>query len=280
MFGNREDDKKGKLYHIYQLQDRCGRGRFGEVYTAKDNLERIVAIKILYNAPVGNQKVAFLEEARKLSQLEHFHIIKLLDFNIDDTPPYLVMEYAPNNLRIAIPSQPGGSRLSSQTILAYIQQAASALQYAHDQHVVHCDIKPENLLLDKHNRLFVSDFGIAISMQNTPMGKKHQSIGTPGYRAPEQIRGRPQPASDQYALGVVAYQLFTGRRPRLGERWLFLLSQLFLWYTPRLPVELASVIFTALARNPKRRFATIQTFAEAFEQAYTLATLTEKAKYY
>lgn len=138
-----------------------------------------------------------------------------------------------------------------------------------DRLIVHCDIKPENLLLDNDGRLLVSDFGSAISMQNILKGRKH--IGTRGYIAPEQSKGHPQPASDQYTLGVVAYELLTGRRPRQREYWFFLLSQLFPWHASKLPSTVAAVIFKTLRRNPQRRFPTIEDFAAAFEQACAIA---------
>lgn len=267
MQADTEGSRVGKVYGSYQLISWRGAGSFGEVYAAEDTLRRKVAVKILRNPLTEQQKVSFLEEARKLSQLDHFHIIKLLDFGIEGTIPFLVMEYAPNNVHKIRHLQDRNQPPLPAAILPYIKQAASALQYMHEEHIIHCDIKPENLLLDNDNRLLVSDFGSAISMQNTLKGRKR--TGTRGYIAPEQSRGHPLPASDQYALGVVVYQLLTGRLPRRGEYWFFLLPQLLPWHTSKLSPTVAAVIFTALRRDPQKRFPSIQAFAVAFEEACT-----------
>lgn len=144
--------------------------------------------------------------------LTHPHIIRILDFAIADNVPFMVTEFAPNgNLR---EHHPTGSRLPLETINTYVQQVSAALQYAHDHELVHCDIKPENMLLDRHFKIVLSDFGLSVmtSQQHSSytthdMAQTVERVaGTTLYLAPEQLHGHPQAASDQYALGIVVYE--------------------------------------------------------------------------
>src|SRR5437899_10154128 len=113
------------------------------------------------------------------------------------------MDYAPNDtLRHR---HPRGTRLPSAVFLPYVKQVASALQYAHDQKLIHRDIKPENMLLGRNNEVLLSDFGIAIMIQSSRSQHLQDTAGTIAYMAPEQLRGKPSPASDQYALGIAVY---------------------------------------------------------------------------
>ena len=143
-------------------------------------------------------------EARSF-RLRHPHIVQLLDFGIANADiPFLVMDYAPGgslNQRHL-----HGEQLSLDNIVDYVKQIASALQYAHDQHVIHRDVKPENMLFGKNNAILMSDFGIAVMVHGTRSGTGQNIAGTAFYMAPEQFRGRAEPASDQYALAVVVYE--------------------------------------------------------------------------
>src|SRR5207248_4398447 len=110
-----------------------------------------------------------------------------------------------------------GSVLPLGTIVSYVQQVASALQYAHDERLIHRDIKPENMLLGRRDELLLSDFGIAILVQSSRYQSTQDMAGTMAYMAPEQIQGKPRPASDQYSLGIVVYEWISGDRPFHGS---------------------------------------------------------------
>ncbi len=140
--------------------------------------------------------------------------MRVLDFGVENDVPFLVMNYAPNGTLRQL--HPSGTRLSPATIASYVEQVAEALQYAHEEKLIHRDVKPENMLLGRGNEVLLSDFGIAVIAESTHYQTSQEVGGTAPYMAPEQIRGKPCPASDQYALGVVVYEWLSGNRPFRG----------------------------------------------------------------
>jgi serine/threonine protein kinase len=156
--------------------------------------------------------------------------------------------------------------------LTSVSQAADALQHAHDRQLIHRDIKPENMLLGRNNEVLITDFGIAVVTQNTMMDRTQEVAGTIGYMAPEQLKGKPRAASDQYALGVVVYEWLCGDRPFSGS-FMDLFSQHLQTPPPPLhlkipgiPPEVEAVVMKALAKDWQDRFPNIQLFANALEQ--------------
>jgi serine/threonine protein kinase len=253
----------GERYLLHRL---VGRGRFALVYLAWDcQARRLVALKIAHEARA--EAVAqhpFSQEAGRLFLLRHPHIVDLLDYTLFHARPALVMEYVPSTLQQRY--QPEGKRqqpLPAEDMLSYIQQAASALEYAHTNGVIHCDIKPQNILLNEHGLLKISDFGIAVLL---PAFSTRQGMGgTREYRAPEGYAG---PQADQYSLAVTVYEGLAGHRPGLGKGLRALQTYLF---PTSCRAALLSVLTRALARRPKRRFQSMQTFADTCTQAYTRA---------
>ena len=157
-------------------------------------------------------QLTFWKEARTIAALDHPHIIQINDCGVERHIPYLVMKYAPGGtLRQRYPK---GSRLSPKTIVYYVKQIADALQYAHNQKIIHRDVKPENMLLGSDDILYISDFGIALIAQTTQTTQ--DIIGTWAYMAPEQFAGKPLRASDQYSLGITVYEWICGERPFQG----------------------------------------------------------------
>src|SRR5207253_11229950 len=153
-------------------------------------------------------------EARTIAHLEHPHIVRILDFGIEGKTPFLVMSYAPNGtLR---QRHPKGAVLPMMTIVSYVKQIADALQYAHDEKLIHRDIKPENMLIGRRNEVLLSDFGIALLAQSSRLQSTQEVVGTAFYMSPEQLQGKPRFASDQYSLGIVAYEWLCGTRPFQG----------------------------------------------------------------
>src|SRR5579859_516067 len=209
-------DRVGEQFGHYRLTRLLGKGGFAEVYLGEHcYLKTQGAIKILH-AQLGEQETAgFLAEARTMAALKHPNIISILDFGIQENVPYIVMDYAPNGtLRQRYPR---GVPLAPSVMLPHVQQIASALQYAHNQKLIHRDVKPENMLIHANNDIVLSDFGVALVAQSTSLQSKHEVIGTASYMAPEQIRGKATLASDQYALGIVVYEWLTGNSPFQGS---------------------------------------------------------------
>jgi outer membrane protein assembly factor BamB len=258
----------------YRLRHRLGQGSFGIVYQAEhvhDGSQ--TAVKLLQLQLTRYQDLkGFLTEARTI-RLHHPHIVSLLDFGLShENIPYLVMEYATGgSLR---DQHPAGSPLPLSTISSYVSQLASALQYAHDHHVIHRDIKPQNILLRADGSLLLSDFGMAEVMEQSNFGRRSGLVGTPAYMAPEQSLGLPKPASDQYALAVLTYEWLTGRLPfqattpkEVVEQHRFDTPPSLRKLRPELPPQVAQVISQALAKRPEKRFTTVKHFDQALQAA-------------
>ncbi len=266
-------DRIGQQFGNYRLVRLLGKGGFAEVYLGEHlYIKRQAAVKLLRTTLEQRDLEKFLVEAQRLVDVAHPHIVRVLDFAVEDEVPYLVMEYAPNGtLRTRYPR---GSRLALAEIIPYITQAADALQYIHDQRLVHRDIKPENMLLGSQQELLLSDFGVAAIAHATNSLDLQGHSGTPPYMAPEQIQGRPRPASDQYALGIVVYEWLSGSPPFGGSiseiigQHMFATPPLLRETLPSLAPQVEAVIFKALAKDPKERFESVQLFAQHLEQAY------------
>jgi WD40 repeat protein len=266
-------NRVGQQIGSYQLTQLLGRGTFGDVYLGMhvhDNTT--AAIKVMQTRLTAEDLKVFINEASTNFRLQHPNIVRLLDFGIAaDNTPFLVMAYAANGtLRQRLPK---GTRLSLDKIISYVNQVASALQYAHDKRLIHRDIKPENMLLGPNNEVWLSDFGLAIIARNTFSQSEVKVAGTIYYMAPEQIQSHPRPASDQYALGVVVYEWLSGDRPFGGSFTEVAAKQVLnpppplSEKIPTIAPEVEQVVMKALAKDPKQRFPNVQAFATALEQA-------------
>src|SRR6266700_4160945 len=192
-------------------------------------------------------------------------------YGMEGDIPFLAMNYARRGSLRQIYRE--GVLFSQDTIVNYARQIADGLQYIHDRRLVHCDVKLGNILLGPRNTVWLSDFGIAIDIPWLSfLGKSQGGAGTVDYMSPEQLQGKPCPASDQYALGVVVYKLLTGDTPfhgndrEIAEQHLYAtpprLRSRFLEITPA--VEWA--VRRALAKDPHMRFASVWEFALELEQ--------------
>ena len=265
-------DRVGQHLGSYCLTRLLGRGGFSEVYLAEHLLLKTqVAIKVLGMRLTSEGLMRFCSEAQHIASLEHPHIVRVLDFAIDQTTPYLVIEYAPNGtLR---QRHPEGTKVPPVLVIAYVKQIASALQYAHDHKLIHRDIKPENLLLGRQNEVLLTDFGLAVTAHTTFSQQMQEALGTLSYMAPEQIEGKPRVASDQYSLAVVVYEWLTGQRPFRGSAMEVAAQHIIAappslqQWIPHLGSSIEQVVQKALAKNAKVRFPTIQDFALALEAA-------------
>jgi serine/threonine protein kinase len=216
----------------------------------------------------------FQEEAETTEQLVHPHIVRLLDFDLEQGTPFLVLDFAPGgSLRTR---HPKGSVVPLATVESYLNELVPALQYAHDKHILHRDIKPDNMLIGRQDELLLSDFGIAMLTQTgrTSLSSAYGIGGTPYYMAPETYRGRPEKASDQYALAVVVYEWLCGSVPfsqgdfiQLGFQHAHEPVPPLREQNPAIPPDVEQVVMTALAKDPRQRFGSMLAFATALKQA-------------
>jgi eukaryotic-like serine/threonine-protein kinase len=267
---NRVDQQLGN----YRLLRLIGEGGFAQVYLGEHiHLGTQAAIKILDTQLSQHDYEQFRTEARIIARLEHPFIIRVLDFDIVEKTPYFVMSYAPNGTFRQ--SYPKGTRLPLTSVVEHVTQIAQALQYAHDQKIIHRDIKPENILLGRSREALLSDFGIALVTRTSRSFVETGLAGTVTYMAPEQIRGKPVPASDQYALAVIVYEWITGERPFQGS-----FAEIVAQHTgaqppslrvkvPDLSPAVEEVVLRALYKDPQQRFPHMLAFATALEQAVT-----------
>ena len=271
-------DLVGQQLGNYRLRRLLGQGSFADVYLGEHiHLGTQAAIKVLQVRLVENNVQSFLTEARTIAHLIHPYIIRVLDFGVHHNTPFLVMDYAPKGtfrqrfLRLGKPLPPA-------PLVSYMRQTAAALQYAHDHKLIHRDVKPENMLMGPNDEVLLSDFGFAVTAQSSSSHSlSEKAAGTASYMAPEQLQRKPRPASDQYALGVIAYEWLCGSRPFEGS-FLEIASQQVLAQPPflhdKVPTiarEIEDVVMTALAKDPHKRFANVRDFALALEEACLLA---------
>src|SRR5437764_6157524 len=250
------EDRVGQQLGNYRLIRMLGKGGFAEVYLGKHiYLNTQAAIKMLSTHLTDNELEQFLNEARTIARLEHTHIVRVLEFGVEDGAPFLVMGYAPNGTLRS--RHPRGTRIPLATVVTYIRQIARALQYAHDEKVIHRDVKPENMLLSRQDTVLLSDFGLATAAQSSRTQVGQDVAGTVIYMAPEQLQGKPGPASDQYALAVVVYEWLSGTLPFSGSYIEVAIQQEraapppLREKVPTISPYVEQVVLTALAKEPQ-----------------------------
>ena len=276
-----EGQKLGN-YHVSRL---LGEGGMGQVYLAQDTkLHREVAIKVLHEDKATDPalQTRFQREMEAIATLSNPHIIPI--YAVDEqsvnnhTIDYMVMPYKPDgSLAQWLQQRQRRGALPSPPDVAYlIEQAADALQYAHDKDILHRDIKPSNFLIESlanpdRPTLLLTDFGLVKDLQDgklTSMG-----IGTPQYMAPELMNEQPTKASDQYALAIMTYELLTGQVPFQGTR-----AEIAIQHfkeKPQPPSNLNhnvskatdAVVLRALAKKPSARYPSIRAYASALQQS-------------
>ncbi len=248
----------------------------GEVYRATDSvLERTVAVKLLsdHYASQEDARARFRREALAAARLSAApNVVNVFDVAEHHGRPLIVMEYLEGGSVFARMQR---GRIPRGTALAWLEQAAVAIDRAHENGVVHRDVKPANLLLDEEGNVKVSDFGIASTTGADALTAPGTVLGTAGYLAPEQARGEPaNAASDRYALGVVAFELLTGRRPFAGdtpstEAFAHLNADVprATSLDPTLPNAVDDVFQSALAKDPRARPASAQDLVSRLREA-------------
>jgi serine/threonine-protein kinase len=253
----------------------------GEVYRTEDSvLDRVVAVKVLADPYAHDESTRrrFTREALAAARLSNDpSTVTIFDVGEHEGRPYIVMEYLPGgSLADRVTAQ--GAQAPGQ-VLAWLGEAAAALDAAHGHGVVHRDVKPANLLLDEEARVHVADFGVASAAGLDSFTAAGTVLGTAGYLAPEQARGeRAGPASDLYALAVVAFELLTGRRPferdsATAEAAAHVSAPVpsVAAYEADLPRELDEVFSRALAKDPQHRYGSCADFVVALREALDAA---------
>ena len=266
----------------YQLQDTLGTGGMAVVYKAKDlMLERHVAVKVLREDfskdPAFRER--FRQEARAAANLSHPNIVTVHDFGLDQGHLFIVMEYMPGTDLKTLTKQK--ERFSVSEALELMIQACGGVGYAHRAGLVHCDVKPHNMLVTPEGRLKVTDFGIARALSTISPDERSDVVwGSPHYFSPEQASGRPpSPSSDVYSLGIILYEMITGRLPFIASDSAELARMhredkpvAPRYYNNSIPSSLEEIILKVLSKEPSSRYRTADQMGRLLLGLYDTST--------
>jgi serine/threonine-protein kinase len=268
---------EGRVLGSYRLIERIGKGGMGEVYRAEHlRLGRESAVKLLPANLIGEADFLrrFEREALSAAELTHPNILAIYDYGEQDGTPYLVMPYIKGG---TLKDRLQRGDITPTQFARYLTQIAEALDFAHAKGIVHRDVKPANVLIDEHEQAYLGDFGIAKALEGSEsLTRTGMGVGTPEYMAPEQAQGRADPRSDLYALGIMVYQLITGRVPYSGQSTVDVLMQHLQQPIPLEPLRglnpavaraFAPILQRALAKDPNHRYQTGRELMQAVNVA-------------
>jgi serine/threonine protein kinase len=278
----------GKEIGKYRITERIGRGGMAEVYLGvHTHLDRQVAIKVLHSYLLegGDFIERFKREAKAVASLRHPNIVQVYDFDIQDEIIFMVMEYieGTNLQQQLVELDKKGKRLPIKQIGSIINDIAGALDYAHSQGMLHRDVKPSNILIDKAGKAYLTDFGIARILGDHKLTATGTLVGTPAYMSPEQGRGEElTEESDIYSLGIVAFEMLTGRVPFDAKTPIGIVQKQISEPVPDIsklvdgvPITAQDVIDRALAKSPKGRYASAEELVGALKIALQALESTE-----
>jgi formylglycine-generating enzyme required for sulfatase activity len=270
----------------YEILDEIGRGGFAVVYKARDtSLDRIIALKVLHTHVAENPAFVrrFEQEARTAARFDHPHIVTIYEVGEEAGQHYIAMKYLAGrglDQRLAEAGEP----LPLEQVASIVEQVVGALDYIHRRGSVHRDVKPSNVILSDEGRATLLDFGIVRAADGTKLTTTGEMMGTPQYMSPEQAEGKEiDLRSDVYTLGVMAYQMCTGRAPFDAVSPLVVLRlhadkapppprEL----NPNLPAPIEQVLLQALAKRPDQRYQSAGAFARALREALVAAEQTRQ----
>ena len=250
----------------YHILEEIGKGSMGVVFKAHDpQIDRILAVKALRPDRVTSEAFVqrFLKEAQAIGRLSHPNIVTVYDAGLDGDTLFIAMEFLPGHSLKSILEQ---RRLSDQELIHIGVEVVEALDYAHQRGIVHRDIKPSNIIINPAGSVKITDFGVAhIEDPNTPAQTvAGEILGTPEYMSPEQVLGKPVDGrSDLYSLGVILYEMTTGKRPFRREN-IAATFQAIMQETPEVPKRnaspiagsLSALIMKSITKAPEQRFQT------------------------
>ena len=258
-----QDSMIGNRFQINQL---IGTGGMSIVYKAWDStLDRDVAIKVLRQkyAQTEDVRMRFQQEAKAAARLSHPNIVTVYDSGIDGLRIYIALQHIEGStLKLHIQSR---GKINLINELDYGIQICKGVDHAHTNHIIHCDLKPSNILINESNQIKITDFGLARVMQQSIQEQENYFWGSPFYISPEQAQGKsPTIASDIYSLGVVLYQMMTGQLPITGDSVAELLNNhIYVQPVPprdineRIPLSLNDAILRCLQKDPKKRYRSV-----------------------
>ena len=268
----------GQTLGPYRIIIQIGKGGMANVYKAyQPSVDRYVAIKVLPSQLAESKEFAtrFQQEARIIAKLEHPHILPVFDYGESDGIAYFVMRYL--EAGTLKEKMEAGRPLPLNEIDRIFNQLADALSYAHSHGIVHRDLKPANALIDSYGNIFLTDFGIAKLLESASprLTQTDAIMGTPAYISPEQAQAQPvDQRSDIYSLGIILYEMVTGRVPFVADTPLAIIFKhisdplpLPSLIKPDIPGSIEQVILKALAKDPRDRFSTAAEFAAAWKRA-------------
>ena len=264
----------------YEVQDFIGQGAMGLVYRAYHvQLERTGAVKVLQSkAPDPDTTARFRHEAQAIAQMRHPNIVNVYDFGEYQGTTYMIVEYVPGG---SLADRLSQGRLHHAKALQHLRGIAAGLDYAHELGIVHRDVKPANVLLEKDDTPVLADFGLVKLLRGTSLkSMTGATTGTPAYMAPEQVTGsNVGPAADRYSLATIAYKMLTGVIPFDGEGIIELLyAQVHREPMPpsardtSLGAQVDAVIMRGLSKDPAARWESCTAFVDALTEALAADT--------
>ena len=263
--------KGSKINDRYQIIKTLGEGGMANVYLAHDEiLDRNVAVKVLRGDLANDEKFVrrFQREALSASSLSHPNIVEMYDVGEDDGGYYIVMEYVDGKTLKQVLKQRG--KLSVTEVVDIMLQVTDGMAHAHDSYIIHRDIKPQNIMILPNGVIKITDFGVATALNSTQLTQTNSVMGTVHYLPPEQANGKGSTIrSDIYSMGIMMYELLTGKVPYKGESAVEIaLKHLkepipsIRKEIPSIPQSIENIILKACAKNPKNRYSDARSMHE------------------
>jgi serine/threonine protein kinase len=265
-------------YGRYKIVKEVGKGSMGVVYQAHDpQIDRVIALKVLRQDRLTSEAFVqrFLKEAKAIGRLSDPNIVTVYDVGEDQGMIYIAMEFLEGEPLNRVIEE---KRLTLEEIIRFCSRVAETLDYAHSKGIIHRDIKPSNILVRADGQVKITDFGIA-HIEDPSASLQTQAgeiLGTPAYMSPEQVLSQPVDGrSDLFSLGIILYELTTGKRPFEGENLATLFNAITqtipvepLRINPSIPKDLSQVIMKSVSKAPEQRFQTGMAFSEALKASW------------